>query len=81
MSRTRYRTGLVIFVMPLVFGWLTPYVSHVVSGYGRHHIVSAVVGDIALLVGLFVLDSDFWDKVRALFFYGANAQFFERKWG
>jgi hypothetical protein len=79
VSRTRYRIGLVIFLMPLVFGWSTPYVFHFIPEYWTHHMVYGLIGDMALLVGLFVLGGDFWDKLRALFIYGARAQFSELK--
>ena len=33
VGRTRYTIGLVMFVTPFVFGWLTPYVADMVPGY------------------------------------------------
>ncbi len=35
----------------------------------------AVGGDLLLLSSLFVLGGNFWDKVRALFLYDAEAHF------
>ena len=74
VSRTRYRIGLVMFLLPILFGWLAPYVSHLVPLYGAHRIVYAVIGDVLFVVSLFVLGGDFWDKLRALFIHGAKAQ-------
>jgi hypothetical protein len=34
-----------------------------------------MIGDLLLLSSFVILGGDFWDKVRALFVYGAKAQF------
>ena len=73
VSAGRYRIGLVMFVVPFVFGWVAPYAKDVIPGYVGHELTYAVAGDILLLVSLFVLGGDFWDKVRALFIHGAKA--------
>jgi hypothetical protein len=75
VSRTRYRIGLVMFTLPVLFGWLGPYVSHYIPGYEANQFVVSAVGDLLFVSSLFVLGGDFWDKVRALFIYGAKAQF------
>lgn len=79
VSRTRYRIGLVMFVIPLLFGWLAPYEPHLVPGYEQHRFAVNLGGDVLLLASLFVLGGDFWDKVRALFSYRATAQFPQSK--
>jgi hypothetical protein len=73
VSRTRYRIGLVMFVLPIIFGWLVPYAPHLVPGYGAHRFAVNLVGDLILLSSLLVLGGDFWDKVRALFIHEAKA--------
>ena len=75
VGRTRYTIGLVMFAVPSAFGWLTPYAADLVPGYAGNEFTYAVVGDALLLVSLFVLGGDFWDKVRALFIGGAKAVF------
>lgn len=75
VGRTRYTIGLVMFSVPIVFGWLTPYVADLVPGYPGNEFTYAVFGDVLLLAGLFVLGGDFWDKLRALFIHGARAVF------
>lgn len=67
VSRIRYNIGLVMFSVPLVFGWLYPYIGQWVPGVASHPLSYAVGGDIVLVASLFVLGGDFWDKVRALF--------------
>ena len=73
VSRTRYTIGLVMFAVPIVFGWLAPYASDLIPGYLGNEFTYAIVGDLLLLVSLFVLGGDFWDKLRALFIHGARA--------
>ena len=75
VSRTRYRIGLVLFMVPVIFGWAHPYVATVVETLTEYRIAVGVGGDVLLLVSLFVLGGGFWDKVRALFVHGARAEF------
>ena len=71
VSAVRYKTGLVIFVLPLVYAFLSPYIDKYLPGMTDYRLVYAVMGDILLLVGLFLLGGDFWDKLRALFIHKA----------
>lgn len=75
VSRTRYTIGLVMFAVPIVFGWLAPYASGLIPDYAGNEFTYAIVGDLLLLTSLFVLGGDFWDKLRALFIGGAKAVF------
>ena len=75
VSPTRYAIGLVMFTIPLVFGWLAPYATDLIPGYLGNELTYGIIGDLLLLVSLFVLGGDFWDKLRALFFHGAKAVF------
>ncbi len=75
VSGTRYRIGLLIFVLPLVFGWLGPYGAHLIPDYEAHRFVISLIGDVMLAASIFLLGGDFWDKLRALFIHRATAQF------
>jgi len=75
VSKTRYSIGLVLFLIPIIAGWLIPYFSHLISSYEVNRILINIVGDIILLASLFVLGGDFWDKLRSLFIYGAKVIF------
>ena len=75
VSLTRYRIGLVMFVLPIVFGWLGPYGAHQIPGYDMNRFVVSLIGDLMFVASLFVLGGDFWDKIRALFSYRAKATF------
>ena len=74
VSRTRYRLGLVMLVIPLLYGWLEPYASPLIPGYEKHHVVLAIAGDVILFASLFVLGGEFWDKLRTLFIYEAKVR-------
>ncbi|MEJ2672645.1 MAG: transporter suffix domain-containing protein [Deltaproteobacteria bacterium] len=74
VSRTRYRLGLVMLVIPLLYGWLEPYVSLLISGDDKRQVIFAIAGDVLLLASLFVLGSEFWEKLGALFIYEAKPQ-------
>jgi hypothetical protein len=75
VSRTRYTIGLVMFAVPILFGWISPYAADLIPGYAGNVFTYAIVGDLMLLASLFVLGGDFWDKLRALFFHEAKAVF------
>lgn len=75
VSRTRYTIGLVMFSVPIIFGWLAPYAADLIPGYSGNEFTFAIAGDLLLLTSLFVLGGDFWDKLRALFIGEAKAVF------
>ena len=72
VSRARYTVGLVMFAVPIAFGWLAPYAAGLIPGYAGNMITYAIAGDLMLLASLFVLGGDFWDKLRALFIHSAR---------
>jgi hypothetical protein len=75
VSRTRYRIGLALFLLPVLFGWLAPYAPDAIPGYESQRLAVNLAGDLLLLTSLFVLGGDFWDKLRALFVYEAKVRF------
>ena len=75
---TRYKIGLVLFVVPLFLGFLEPYLGHLVPGLAENRVVFCVACDLLFLSSLFVLGGEFWDKLRALFVHGATTRFPER---
>ena len=74
VSLTRYRIGLVMFGLPVIFGWLGPYGVNLIPGYETHRFVVNLIGDVMFVASLFVLGGDFWDKVRALFIHQARVR-------
>lgn len=75
VGAARYRVGLVMFVLPLLFAWISAYVPEHIPGFVDNSIAFALGGDVMLLASLLVLGGDFWDKFRALFVNGAKARF------
>jgi hypothetical protein len=73
VSPSRYRMGMVMFLLPLIFGWLVPYAPHLIPGYETHRFFVNIAGDLMFIISLFVLGGDFWDKVRALFIHDVKA--------
>jgi len=72
VSPARYRIGLVMFVLPVLFAWLGPYGAHRIPGYEAHRLVVSVIVDAMFVASFFVLGGDFWDKISALFNYNAS---------
>jgi hypothetical protein len=75
VSRRRYRIGLVMFVVPLAFGWVSPYLGHHIPGFESNQWLYAVLFDLLLLISLFVLGGGFWDKLHSLFRHNAYVVF------
>ena len=70
VSPARYRVGLIVFFLPILWGWLAPYLSEFVS-IQEHSLRVAVTGDLLLLTGLILLGGEFWEKLRLLFLHRA----------
>ena len=79
VSSVRYRFGLVMFSLPILFGWLAPYGTNRIPGYETHHLAVNVMGDVLLFSSLFVLGGDFWDKLRGLFIHKAKIKISSRE--
>ena len=67
VSKTRYRIGLVLFIIPFLIGWLLPYFTDLIQSYEKICVYINIGGDLLLIISLFVLGGDFWDKIRSLF--------------
>jgi hypothetical protein len=67
VSRIRYTFGLVLFIFPLAIGLLMPYLMKEVHFFDEHYLMFTISGNVMLLMSLFVLGGDFWDKLRGLF--------------
>lgn len=73
VSRPRYIAGLVMFSLPIAFGWASPYFAHHIPGFETWFLIYALGFDVLLLTSLFVLGGGFWDKLRSLFKHDAYA--------
>jgi hypothetical protein len=75
VSRRRYRLGLVMFLLPLIPTYTMAYVPQWLPDHSAQRLYVNLAADFLFLTSLFVLGGDFWDKLRALFVYDAQAQF------
>ena len=67
-SRLRYRTGLALFVVPLVYAVSVPWLALPWPGLWSLLATAMAAGGLAILGG------DFWDKLRALYVHQARAR-------
>ncbi len=74
VSPLRHRIGVTMFVLPLLAGWLLPYLMPVLDNYVEYSLKVNIVGDVLLVLSLFVLGGEFWDKLRGLFLQRAVIQ-------
>lgn len=75
VSRKRYIFGLFLFILPILFGWLSVYTAKFIPGFTNYPLLYTVGGDLMLLTSLYILGGDFWDKIRGLFIYDAKMHF------
>jgi hypothetical protein len=76
VSPMRYRIGLILLVGVIVLGSMGDYVaSDLISLRQAHPRLVALSGDLLILLSLFLLGGDFWDKLRALFVREAQVVF------
>jgi hypothetical protein len=75
VSKVRYKIGLVLFVIPLLLAWLLPYFAFHIPFYEDNLYLINALGDVMMLVSLFVLGGDFWDKLRSLFIQDARINY------
>ena len=75
VSRPRYYLGLIMFLIPFLIGWASPYVLEAMPELIQHQLVIAITGDVILIAGLCLMGGQSWDKLRSLFIYGAEVSF------
>jgi len=75
VSRSRYHLGLVVLMVPVLMTWIAPYAPAILGSEGIYGNLENRALELLLLVGLFLLGGEFWDKVRALFKPRAKVEF------
>lgn len=73
VSLFRYRVGLIFFLIPIILGFVLPYIWEYVPFIKHNILIMVISGDVILLISLFILGGDFWDKLRSLFVYNSRA--------
>jgi hypothetical protein len=71
VSRLRYNIGLVMFLLPVIPGYLVFYAPNTALSLSLldNRILLFLVTDGLFLASLLVLGGEFWEKIRALFLY------------
>ena len=72
VSSTRYRIGLFMFFIPLLFGWLGPYVEHFLGPLGSGSMILVIIPDLIFAFSFIVLGAGFWEKIRSLFVHDGS---------
>lgn len=75
VSLLRYRIGLFFFLIPILLGFVLPYVWEFVPFIKQNLFIIVISGDAILFISLVILGGDFWDKLRGLFIRGAKIKF------
>jgi len=73
VSKPRYIIGLIFFSLSILSGLVIPYIWDFVPFIKNNLLYILITGDVLLVISLFVLGGDFWDKLRSLFVYRSRA--------
>ena len=69
VSLLRYRIGLSMFCLPLLLGWIQPYLVNFFPSLNSVPLWSFTILDFIFLASFFVLGGAYWDKFSGLFRY------------
>jgi len=67
VSKTRYTIGLIMLFIPILIALILPYIFSHITFITEYYLIISISSDILLIISLFVLGGDFWDKLRGLF--------------
>jgi hypothetical protein len=67
VSQTRYRIGLLMFFIPILAGWLQPYLTHFFPALAGIKMLTVMLVDLVFAASFIVLGAGFWEKIRSLF--------------
>ena len=69
VSLTQHRIGVVLFITPLVFGFLQPYVGEFWELLIKPPLYIYIISDLIFLSSFWFLGAAFWDKLQNLFLF------------
>ncbi len=73
VSINRYRLGIMMFCIPIILGFLQPYLANYFAVFEQIPLNWIITSDLMLLLSLFVLGGEFWEKLKGLFRYDVIA--------
>ena len=74
VSRTRYRVGLFMFFIPLLSGWLHPYLAYLIPALSSDRLIFPILMDLVFASSFIVLGAGFWEKIHSLFVHDIESQ-------
>jgi hypothetical protein len=63
----RHRLGVVLFCVPVVAAFLDHHLDVLAPQISPYKLQLRLIGDVMLIVSVFMLGANFWEKLRALF--------------
>ena len=72
ISITRHRIGVLLFCLPLILGFLQPYIGHYIDFFNSIPLWYYILSDVIFVTSIFILGGSFWDKLSRLFKYSKN---------
>lgn len=78
VTKARYTIGLIMFFIPIIIALFLPYLFNYFTFISENYLVISICSDVILILSLFVLGGDFWDKLRGLFIRTARIQFLSK---
>jgi hypothetical protein len=72
VSLTRYRIGLFMFFIPLLTGWLQPYLEHFFPAFASDKMLPFILMDLVFASSFIVLGAGFWEKIHSLFIHNTE---------
>ncbi len=73
VGRRRYDLGLILIMVPLLMTWVEPY-AVVLGPESVYWFLQDLPLELLLLIGLFLVGGEFWNKVRALSRHAAKVE-------
>ncbi|HSI53029.1 MAG TPA: hypothetical protein VK981_03605 [Ramlibacter sp.] len=75
VSPGRYQLGLVLFLVPIFMTWIQPYITGFLMPGSVWGFLQELALELLIVIGLFMLGGEFWDKFKALFNSRAKVEF------
>lgn len=69
VTKLQYRIGLAMIFLPLIVGWLFPYLNDFIVIPQTTKIVISITLDVVMVLGVFIAGEIFWEKFKSIFIY------------
>jgi hypothetical protein len=72
VSLLRYRIGLIMFSASILLGFILPYIWEKIPLIKENLLLIIILFDVNIIISVFILGGDFWDKIRSLYIYNSK---------